>query len=242
MTVVDSEPRRVGVSRSRSLDPRGARCADGVARARLRLTATSRFNVLVLHGEVAGHASPDSSSPTNAALVISRDELSAGRWDYVALGHYHVYTRDRAERVLQRLDRLHEREHVGRDVRGACSAVSKARASSSAISSRVSTHSIRSSRRGRSSISRRSSRAALTAGEVDELIRDGGRRRVPGGIDDKIVRLVVRDIPRHIARELDHEAIREYKRRALNFHLDLRRAGCVRAARVERRTGSASVV
>ena len=37
------------------------------------------------------------------------------------------------------------------------------------------------------------------------------------------MRLTVCDIPRHIARELDHKAIREYKRRALNFQLDLRR-------------------
>ncbi len=43
------------------------------------------------------------------------------------------------------------------------------------------------------------------------------------GIDDKIVRLTVWDIPRHVARELDHKSIREYKRRALSFQLDLRR-------------------
>ena len=49
-----------------------------------------------------------------------------------------------------------------------------------------------------------------------------------GGIDDKIVRLMIRDVPRHIARELDHKAIRDYKRRALNFHLDLRRPDTLR--------------
>ena len=49
-----------------------------------------------------------------------------------------------------------------------------------------------------------------------------------GGIDDKIVRLVVTDVPRHAARELDLKAIREYKRRALSFHLDLRRLDTLR--------------
>ena len=29
--------------------------------------------------------------PIRAAVEISRDELDASRWDYVALGHYHVY-------------------------------------------------------------------------------------------------------------------------------------------------------
>ena len=51
---------------------------------------------------------------------------------------------------------------------------------------------------------------------------------VRGGIDDKIVRLMIRDLPRHIGRELDHKAIRDYKRRALNFHLDLRRPDTLR--------------
>jgi exonuclease SbcD len=46
---------------------------------------------------------------------------------------------------------------------------------------------------------------------------------VRGGIADKVVRLRVYDIPRHLGRELDHAAIRAYKADALHFHLDLRR-------------------
>jgi len=53
---------------------------------------------------------------------------------------------------------------------------------------------------------------------------------VEGGIDDKIVRLVVRDVPRHVVRELDHKALREYKRRALHFHLDTRRPEIMRVS------------
>jgi exonuclease SbcD len=37
------------------------------------------------------------------------------------------------------------------------------------------------------------------------------------------VRQVVRNVPRPVARELDHGAIRQWKARALHFHLDLRR-------------------
>src|SRR5262249_31072624 len=58
--------------------------------------------------------------------------------------------------------------------------------------------------------------------DVDERIRSAVEG-VKGGIDDKVVRLIVRDVSRQVARELDHKAIREYKRRALNFHLDIRR-------------------
>jgi len=49
-----------------------------------------------------------------------------------------------------------------------------------------------------------------------------------GGIDDKIVRLIVREIPRHVIRDLDHRAIRDFKRRALNFLLDTRRPAPIR--------------
>jgi hypothetical protein len=38
----------------------------------------------------------------------------------------------------------------------------------------------------------------------------------------------VRDLPRHITRELDHRALREYKRRALHFNLDARRPEVLR--------------
>jgi exonuclease SbcD len=43
------------------------------------------------------------------------------------------------------------------------------------------------------------------------------------------VRLIVRDVPRHVIRELDHKALREYRRSALHFHLDTRRPEIVNA-------------
>jgi len=64
--------------------------------------------------------------------------------------------------------------------------------------------------------------AGLTAKELDAEIA----RRVAGSkppIDDQVVRLVVYDVAAGTARELDHPTIRQYKARALNFHLDLRR-------------------
>jgi hypothetical protein len=67
----------------------------------------------------------------------------------------------------------------------------------------------------------------LTAPELDVAIHDAVDQ-CADGIDEKIVRLVVRDIPRHVARELDQKALREYKRRALHFHLDARRPEMMR--------------
>ena len=68
----------------------------------------------------------------------------------------------------------------------------------------------------------------MSAADLDAAIQ-AAVERVSGGIDDKIVRQVVRDVPRHIARELDHKALRDLKRRALHFHLDTRRPEIIRA-------------
>ena len=67
----------------------------------------------------------------------------------------------------------------------------------------------------------------MSAAELDDAIRRAVEG-VNGGIDDRIIRLVVRDVPRHIIRELDHRALREYRKRALNFQLDPRRPESIR--------------
>jgi hypothetical protein len=69
--------------------------------------------------------------------------------------------------------------------------------------------------------------ANLTAQQLSEAIVNAVET-CDGGIDDRIVRLVVRDVPRYILRDLDHRKIREYKRRALNFLLDARRPQPIR--------------
>jgi hypothetical protein len=66
---------------------------------------------------------------------------------------------------------------------------------------------------------------ALIRETIDQYVNPHDRSK---GIDDQIVRLVAWDVPRHVARELDHKALREYKKRALHFNLDLRRPETVR--------------
>jgi hypothetical protein len=63
--------------------------------------------------------------------------------------------------------------------------------------------------------------AGLSAPELDARI--AARVEQIGGLTGKIVRLKVYNVPRHVARELDHAAIREYKAAALHFRFDLRR-------------------
>ena len=68
----------------------------------------------------------------------------------------------------------------------------------------------------------------MAAADIDAALK-ANIARVPGGIDEKIVRQVVRDVPRHIAREIDHRLLRELKKRTLHFHLDTRRPELLRA-------------
>lgn len=62
----------------------------------------------------------------------------------------------------------------------------------------------------------------LPASEIDAHIRRLVEA-VPGGIEGKIVRLVIEDIPREVFRQLDHRQLRAYRAEALHFHLDARR-------------------
>jgi DNA repair protein SbcD/Mre11 len=61
-----------------------------------------------------------------------------------------------------------------------------------------------------------------SAAEIDGLIRER-IAAIEGGLEGAIVRLVIEDIPRDLFRELDHRQIREFRSRALHFHLDPRR-------------------
>jgi exonuclease SbcD len=67
----------------------------------------------------------------------------------------------------------------------------------------------------------------LSAADLDARIKEV-LEGCEGGIGDKVVRLVVRDVPRHVIRELDHKALRDFRRSALHFHLDTRRPEIVR--------------
>jgi DNA repair protein SbcD/Mre11 len=184
------------------------------------------YNVLVVHGEVQGMLPESVTAADRAAVEISREELGAGHWDYVALGHYHVYREIEpnafysgsidytsantwGELYEQRIAGVAGKGFVERDLATGAHTFHLLPASRPLIDLPP--------------INAR----GLTVADVDDRIRSAVES-VKGGIDDKIMRLLIRDLPRHVGRELDHKAIREYKRRALNFHLDLRRPDTLR--------------
>jgi exonuclease SbcD len=186
----------------------------------LKPDSGSRYNVLVFHGEVAGILPAWASVADRAAVTINREDLGA-RWDYIALGHYHVYTEVAPNAYysgsidftsVNTWGEAHEQDKA--DVHG-----------KGFVERNLETgqHTFHVFTPNRPLVDLEPVRArGLTAEELDAKIK-AAVESCDGGIDDKVVRLVVFDVPRHIARELDHKSIRDYKRRALHFHLDLRR-------------------
>jgi exonuclease SbcD len=186
----------------------------------------ARHNLLLLHGEVEGMLPAHMSTAERAAVEISKEELAAARWSYVALGHYHVF-----REVAPNAFYSGSLEYSSANSWGELQEERDARLPGKGfieydLATRKKTfHSLPPSRAiiDLPAISAR----GMSAADLDAAIRDA-IASCPGGIDEKVVRQVVRDVPRHIVRELDHKALREYKRRALHFHLDTRRPEIIR--------------
>ncbi|MDB4905617.1 MAG: Calcineurin-like phosphoesterase superfamily domain protein [Gemmatimonadetes bacterium] len=184
-----------------------------------------KHNILLLHGEVEGMLPAHAQSVDRAALEIPLEELGAARWSYVALGHYHVYRQVAPNAFYSgSIDytsanawgELYEQKEAGLEGKGIIEhdLVTGYHRFHPLAPSRVLADLPPVSAKG------------LTTDEVDAAVRHAVES-FPGGIEDKVVRLIVRDIPRHVARELDHKALREYRKRALHFYLDTRKPEAV---------------
>lgn len=185
----------------------------------------AKYNILLLHGELEGTiyrgALGDRGAPD-----VTIDDLSTERWDYVAVGHYHVFRQLADNAFISGAI-----EYTGSNVWGEYD--------------EERTHGVQGKGFVEFDLDRRAYKfhrlsLARTVIDIPELSAEGltaaelsdaialAVDKCDGGIDDRIVRLVVREVPRHILRDLDHRKIREFKRRALNFLLDARRPVPVR--------------
>jgi DNA repair protein SbcD/Mre11 len=187
---------------------------------------TAKYNVLLLHGEIEGVLPKYGRELERSTMEISQEELGAEKWDYVALGHYHVYrsvapnafysgsvdytsTNPWGELAEEREKGIGGKGIIEHDLA-------------------TKTHMFHALPPLRQWVDLAPlSGAGLSPAALDEAIH-AALDNCEGGIDEKIVRLVVRDVPRHILRDLDHKSLREYKRRALHFNLDTRRPEIVR--------------
>jgi hypothetical protein len=177
--------------------------------------------VLLLHGEVAGMLPAHAAPADRAAIEIPVDELHADRWSYVALGHYHVYrevapgayysgsldytsSNPWGELKEEREQRVPGKGFIEHDLTTGAHRFHPVAPSRPLLDLEP------------------IDASGMSASDLDRAIL-ARVETAPGGIDDRVVRVTVRQVPRHIVRELDHTALREYRKRAMHFHLDARR-------------------
>lgn len=183
----------------------------------------ARHNLLMLHGTVGGDVAERKLRYVSeyGGAVVPDTDIGPERWDYVALGHYHIVT-DLAPNMWYAgaLERTSTNIWMEEGEKGFLLYDTETRAATfHPVETRAMVDLPRQSARGR------------TAAEVDEAIR-AAVEGLEGGIKGKMVRLVVTDVPRALVRELSHKRIRDWKAEALHFHLD------VRPPEVRRRAGS----
>jgi DNA repair protein SbcD/Mre11 len=225
--VVDDKARRLDFP-ERELSILAVPDLPGVERPAFIPQGGARFNVLLLHGEVAGVLPAAASGTDRAALEILPEDLQAPSWSYVALGHYHVYRRIAANAYYSGSVDYASTNPWGELVEERRAGLSgKGFIEHDLATGEHRFHPLPPSRA-------LVDLEPLDGRDLDAARLDSEIRRTvesyPGGIDDKIVRLVIRNVPRHVARELDHKALREYKKRALHFLLDPRRPETTRTA------------
>ena len=190
-------------------------------RPALRPEGHEKYQVLVLHGEIEGLFPADRSAADYGGALLSLNEIGPEEWTYVALGHYHVQ-----HRVAGQAWYAGSLEYVSPNLWGELIEEELLGASGKGwllVDLDTGWVEPRAVPRARDILDLEPIPAeGLSAAAVDDAIAErlGG---VPGGIADKIVRLRVYDVPRHVARELNHAALRGYQAEALHFHLDLRR-------------------
>jgi DNA repair protein SbcD/Mre11 len=178
------------------------------------------INVLVTHGKYPGVGEARGTDDYGGA-ALSRETLAPEKWDYIALGHYHV-----AQEIAPNAWYAGSLEYLPPNPWGQLQDEAELRRKGKGYllvdlpGARVDFRSITS---GRSHIDLPQIQGdGLSAKELDARIAETVLKAKPA-VDDQIVRLLVWDVPSAVARDLDHAAIRAYKARALNFLLDLRR-------------------
>ena len=200
-------------------------------RPSLRPTGDERYRVLLTHGEVENVYPGDRAGSDYGSVQIGTRELSAKEWSYVALGDYHVqFQVDERAWYAGALEyvspnfwgdlRLERELGLGKpSTKKGAGEGGKGWLLVDLETGTVERKPVSWAREVRDLDSIEA--AGLSAAELDARI--AARVGEVGGLDGKIVRLKVYNVPRHIARELDHTTIRAYKASALHFRLDLRR-------------------
>jgi DNA repair exonuclease SbcCD nuclease subunit len=179
----------------------------------------ARYNVLLLHGEIPGLVPEWFAVSDRARTEVSLEDLTRADWDYVALGHHHIY-----QRVARRVFYSGAIEYTRPNPWGELYLQEKADIDGKGLIEHnldTGKHVFHVLPSAREHIDVGPIPAyGLAPAEIDRLV---GEVLSDKNLEGNIVRVVLQDVQRHVVRELNHAALREYQRRALHFQLDARR-------------------
>jgi DNA repair protein SbcD/Mre11 len=224
--VVDVAARRLDFP-EHDLSVLGVPDAPGVVRPELVPDPRRRFNVLVMHGEVQGMLNAKAMKGERPAVEISQDEIGPDRWDYIALGHYHVY-RELAPNMFY----SGSIDYTSSNPWGELEEQRGLRVEGKGIIERdlvTGAHTFHSLQPSRAHIDLGAIDASgMAAADVDAAILE----RVASMTDGAVARLLVHSIRPDVIHALDRKAIRQLKARALNLNIDFRKPDVVRLGSV----------
>ncbi|MCI0434028.1 MAG: metallophosphoesterase [Gemmatimonadetes bacterium] len=185
----------------------------------LEPTSDLGTHILVMHCTVRGEEVDRMLGYVSefGGAQIDIEDIRIERWDYVALGHYHLATQLAPNMwYAGAVERTSTNIWIETGPKGFVTFDAETR---EAVFHSVPTRPIADLPR----ISARTEDGTyLEPAVLNAIIRER-IERVPGGIDGKLVRLVIENLPRELFRDVDHRRLREYRARALHFHLDARR-------------------
>lgn len=187
----------------------------------LRSEGSQKHQVLVAHFEVEGEYPVGHVATEYAGALVTKRDLHLEDWTYVALGHYHTQ-----HQVAKNAWYAGALDYIGPNIWGeAADETDHGSHGKGWLLVNLAT----------GQVERRPVPAARKVLDLEPVMAEGKSAEavdaiiaervgsIPGGISDQIVRLRVFDVPRHVARELNHAAIRSLKAQALHFRLDVRR-------------------
>lgn len=169
---------------------------------------SSKYNVLMVHGTVEGivrHAYD--------TFEISRSQVISDDWDYVAFGHYHVF-----EELAPNAYYAGSTEYTSTNIWSETSKPKGFIEYDLDERKLLEFHKLQT----RDVIDLRPIDAAdATVPDIDKMILHR-LESIPGGHENKIVRLVVENVHRSMQADLDYATIRKIRAEALHFDLVLR--------------------
>lgn len=183
----------------------------GLVRPELKPSKFAKHRVLLMHGEIAGVMAIETPHD------IPVDDLNTDTWSYIALGHYHVY-----REVAPHTYYSGSLDYTSSNVWGEL----QEEAERGVPGKGFIVHDLETDEHRFVPVSGVRPFAeiasidcgSLTTAEINDQIRIAVETAA-GGIEHRVVRIVLRDFPRYRMRELDAQALREYRQRALAFQL-----------------------